>query len=211
MRGRFITLEGVEGAGKTSSISFIRQRLDEADQAVEFTREPGGTPLAEALRGILLGDWEEGVPPLAELLIVFAARAAHLQNKILPLLESGHWVVSDRFTDATYAYQGAGRGLGEAPVSVLESMVQDSFRPDHVLVFDVPVEVGLARARGRREDDNRFDREHAGFMEKVRRCYRERASADPDRYTLIDAALPPHRVHQQIDAVLLRLLHEPPV
>lgn len=204
--GQFITLEGIEGAGKSSGIPFIRERLEAAGQAVEITREPGGTPLAEALRGILLDDWGEGVPPLTELLIVFAARAAHLQNKILPSLEAGSWVVSDRFTDATYAYQGAGRGLGEHRVSVLESMVQNSFRPDHVLVFDVPVEIGLARVRDRRQDDNRFDREVADFMEAVRRCYRERAAAEPERYTLIDAAVPINRVHQQIDAVLRRML-----
>ena len=207
-RGRFITLEGIEGAGKSSSIAFIRKRLGEARQAVEFTREPGGTPLAEALRGVLLADWDEQVPPLSELLIVFAARAAHLNNKIWPLLETGSWVVCDRFTDATYAYQGAGRGLGPAPVSVLEDMVQQSFRPDHVLVLDLPVETGLARVQGRRGGDNRFDREQLSFMETVRRCYRERASAQPERYTVIDATQPPERVHDQIDAVLSRLLQE---
>ncbi len=206
-RGCFITVEGVEGAGKSSCLGFICDRLKAEGLSVVQTREPGGTPLAESLRGVLLDDWEEGMPGMTELLIVFAARAAHLRNRIWPQLEAGSWVVSDRFTDATYAYQGAGRGLSAQPVATLEALVQGPFRPHQVLLFDLPVEEGLARTRKRHDgDNNRFDREALVFMERVRQSYLRRAEEDPERYTIIDAADTPQGVRAQVDAALRQIL-----
>lgn len=209
-RGLFVTLEGIEGAGKSSSQAFVCELLRQMGVSVVHTREPGGTPLAEALRDVLLDDWHEGVPAITELLIVFAARAAHLHNKVWPQLAAGHWVVSDRFTDATYAYQGAGRGLPVRDVATLETLVQKDFRPDHVLLFDVPVEVGLARARKRPGMSNRFDREQLAFMERVRAGYLARAAADPQRYAVIDAVAAPEGVLAQIEGVIRRLARDWP-
>lgn len=205
-RGCFITVEGVEGAGKSSCLGFICGRLEAAGLSVTQTREPGGTPLAEALRGVLLDDWEEGMSGMTELLIVFAARAAHLRNRIWPELEQGRWVVSDRFTDATYAYQGAGRGLTAEPVATLESLVQGPFRPHQVLLFDLSVEEGLARTRKREAVNNRFDREAMAFMERVRQDYLRRAQAEPHRYTIINAGDTPQGVREQLDAALQQII-----
>ncbi len=200
-RGVFITLEGIEGAGKSTSAEFIRNHLRAAGLPVDLTREPGGTPLAEAIRELVLDDWAEGIPLMTELLLVFAARAAHIENRIRPGLARGEWVVSDRFTDATYAYQGAGRDLGTDVVATLEGMVQGSLRPDHVLVFDLPVEQGLARA-ARRGEGNRFERERHEFMQAVRQCYLERARAEPTRYHIIDASLEQPAVEGQLQTLL---------
>lgn len=186
-RGRFIALEGVEGAGKSSQIGFLRDLITAAGHDVTVTREPGGTPLAEAIRGVLLADHGEPMPPMTELLLMFAARAAHCRQRIEPALARGEWVLCDRFVDASYAYQGAARGLGEEAVATLERLALDGLKPDRVLIFDLPVAQGLERTRGRAER-NRFDDEAEAFHERVRAAYLERAAAEPDRYRVIDAS-----------------------
>jgi dTMP kinase len=172
---------------------------------VETTREPGGTPLAEAIRGVLLNDWPDGMPASTELLLMFAARAAHLEQKILPALKKGTWVVCDRFTDASYAYQSAGRGMPPQDIANLERLVQGSLRPDLVLVFDLPVTVGLGRAKSRGQT-NRFETENIAFFERVRQCYLERAAADTSRYAVIDASVAQDQVRLQLHTALQRLL-----
>jgi dTMP kinase len=183
--GRFITLEGGEGVGKTTNLAFIEAWLRERGIAFVRTREPGGTPLGEELRKLLLGF--EAIGPEAELLLVFAARAQHLREVIRPALEQGIWVVSDRFTDASHAYQGGGRGLPAAAIDWLENWVQDDLQPDLTLLLDAPPEVGLARAR-RRGPADRFEAETVDFFQRIRAAYRARAARHPDRIQPIDAA-----------------------
>lgn len=208
-KGKFITLEGIEGAGKSTQIGFIAGCIRRAGQAVEQTREPGGTPLAEAIRELLLADSARDMPATAELLLMFAARATHLSQRIQPALDAGTWVVCDRFTDASYAYQSAGRGVPENQVAALEEIVQGRHRPDLVLIFDLPVEEGLRRARGR-GDANRFEAEQGGFFERVRQCYLERATRDPSRYAVLDARQSETGVQRQILHALQRLDLERP-
>ncbi|MES1925323.1 dTMP kinase [Salinisphaera sp. T31B1] len=184
--GRLITLEGGEGAGKSSQLATVADAIGQAGYEVVQTREPGGTALGEAVRAVLMADFDTPMPAMSELLLMFAARAAHLDEVIEPALARGAWVVSDRFTDASFAYQGQGRGLGDAAVATLEALVQGDRRPDGVLLFDLPVEAGLARA-GRRGEANRFDRETLAFHDTVRAAYRARAAAAPDRYRIIRA------------------------
>lgn len=197
MTARFITLEGGEGAGKSSSLAVIADFLRTRGIAHRVTREPGGTALGEAIRALLLGDAEEGVDPLAELLLVFAARAQHLARVIRPALAAGVWVVCDRFTDASYAYQGGGRELGPVPVAALEQLVHSGLRPDLTLVLDVEPRLGLERIRGRGPQD-RFEREQMAFFERVRTAYRQRSAAEPERCRLIDAGQSPERVASAI-------------
>ena len=204
MNGTFITVEGIEGVGKTTNIGFVQQRLAAAGHDVLLTREPGGTPLAEAIRGLLLDPRYTGMDPMCELQLMFAARAEHLARVIRPALEQGQWVLCDRFTDATYAYQGGGRGIDTASIARLEQLVQGDFRPDLTLLLDVPVEVGLARASDR-SDPDRFEQEQVAFFERVRQAYLERAAAEPQRYRVIDAAQPLENVQQQLMAVLADL------
>lgn len=184
---RFITLEGGEGAGKSSSLAFIEQYFCERNLSLLVTREPGGTPLAEEIRALLLNRREETVTPDAELLLIFAARAQHLAEKIGPALARGDWVLCDRFTDATYAYQGGGRGLSAEKISVLEALVQGDTRPGLTLLLDLPVAQGMARAEARSEKD-RFESEQQEFFERVRASYRARAEAEPQRFRVIDAS-----------------------
>ena len=183
---RFITIEGGEGAGKSTAQRFIADRLAERGITVVQTREPGGTPLAEAIRQTLLSIDGEAPVEMTELLLVFAARAQHLAKVIEPALSNGKWVLSDRFTDATYAYQGAARGLSTATILNLEQLVQSGRKPDKVLILDLPPEIGMARARSRGELD-RFEREDHDFYERVRAGYLARAKAMPERYSVIDA------------------------
>jgi dTMP kinase len=205
MRGRFITVEGGEGVGKTSNLDYVRAALERAGKRVRVTREPGGTPLAERIRELLLDPVHTGMSPDCELLLVFAARAEHLTRVILPALAAGDWVLCDRFTDATYAYQGGGRGLSRQRIAELEAMVQGDVRPDLILLLDVPVEIGLARA-GARGALDRFEQEEVGFFERVRKAYRERAAAAPERYRIIDASQPLTQVQMQIDRALADIL-----
>ncbi len=202
--GRFVTIEGIEGVGKTTQVARLGALLDERGVAHVITREPGGTALAEKIRDLVLSPREEALPPSAELLLMFAARAVHLGNRIEPNLQAGRWVICDRFTDATYAYQGAGRGLQPQDIAVLETLVQGPRRPDLTLLLDVPVEVGLARSKQRDagKTRDRFERERAEFFERVRAGYLARARAEPGRITVIDAALPVDEVSARIVAVL---------
>jgi len=192
-RGRFITLEGIEGAGKSTQRDIVRDRLLAAGAEVTLTREPGGSAIAERIRALLLDNLTQGVDADAELLLMFAARAEHLHKTILPALEAGRWVLCDRFTDATYAYQGGGRGLPRERIAVLEQFVQGALRPDLTLWFDLPAATGLARARDRSTPD-RFESESLAFFERVGAEYRRIAEAHPDRVRRIDAA-------RQLDAV----------
>ncbi|MDX1800527.1 MAG: dTMP kinase [Marinobacter sp.] len=186
-RGLFITFEGAEGVGKSTQIRLAADYLRARGLAVVVTREPGGTPLAEAIREVLLSPRTEPVHETTELLLMFAARAQHLHSLIEPSLAAGHWVLCDRFTDATFAYQGGGRGVSMDRIGQLETLVQGDLRPDHVMLLDAPVDVGLARARHRGELD-RFEQEAAAFFERVRQTYLQRAAAEPARYHVIDAA-----------------------
>lgn len=201
--GKFITIEGTEGVGKTTNIEFIKQWLNENNIDFIATREPGGTPLAEQLRGLLLQPRDEAVDETAELLMVFAARAQHLNQVIIPALEQGKWVLCDRFTDATYAYQGGGRQMNTETIGNLENLVQRALRPDAVLLLDIPVEQGLERARGRGELD-RFEQEDIAFFERVRTTYLQRAKNNDD-YHVLDASQPLEQVQAQLKTVLNQL------
>ncbi|OEC61221.1 dTMP kinase [Pseudomonas sp. ENNP23] len=205
MNGLFITLEGPEGAGKSTNRDFIAARLRERGVEVLLTREPGGTPLAERIRELLLAPSDESMAVDTELLLMFAARAQHLDRVIRPALEAGQVVLCDRFTDATYAYQGGGRGVSMARIAELERFVQGSLRPDLTLVFDLPVEVGLQRAAARGRLD-RFEQEDRSFFETVRQTYLERADQAPERYRVIDAAKPLADVQRYLDTLLPELL-----
>jgi dTMP kinase len=199
--GRFITFEGIEGAGKSSNISHAEALLRARKKSVVVTREPGGTPLGEALRELLLGHLHGAVSSKTELLMMFAARSQHLESKILPAVERGEWVICDRFTDATYAYQGGGRQLDTAVISALESLVQDEFRPDLTMLLDLPVAVGLERA-GKRSSPDRFETEQHDFFERVREAYLQIAAAEPQRVRVVDASLPLDQVQLQIESIL---------
>ncbi len=199
--GRFLTLEGIEGAGKSSQMAMIRTTLEALGYRVVLTREPGGAPIAERVRQVLLDPDNQGMAADAELLLVFAARAEHLAKTIRPALARGDWVVCDRFTDATYAYQGGGRGLDPARVGLLETFVQGELRPDLTLLFDLPVDLGLARA-GRRSAPDRFEGETRRFFDGARANYLARAQAEPGRMRLIDASAPLEAVSQAVAAVI---------
>lgn len=203
-RGLFITLEGTEGVGKSTNLQFICDWLARRGVSYLCTREPGGTPLAESLRELLLASREEAFDPMAELLVVFAARAQHLAQCIVPTLEKGEWVICDRFTDATYAYQGGGRGLDQNAIATLENLVQGSLRPDAVIILDVSPDIGLQRARGRGQPD-RFEAEQVQFFERVRAAYLRRAAADPARYFVVDASRSLEAVQNDLQTILMSL------
>ncbi|HCG40236.1 dTMP kinase [Stutzerimonas kunmingensis] len=205
MKGLFVTLEGPEGAGKSTNREYLAERLRASGVDVVLTREPGGTPLAERIRELLLTPADEPMAVDTELLLVFAARAQHLAQVIRPALERGAVVLCDRFTDATYAYQGGGRGLSIERIAQLEAFVQGELRPDLTLIFDLPVEVGLARAAARGRLD-RFEQEGLRFFESVRRAYLERAKAAPSRYRIIDAGQPLNVVQQDVQALIPDLM-----
>ncbi|MGB0712266.1 MAG: dTMP kinase [Gammaproteobacteria bacterium] len=204
-QGRFITLEGGEGAGKTTCLNQIRARLEGAGVDVVSTREPGGTELSEHLRDILLGHEYTGMADDTELLLVFAARAEHLARVIKPALDAGRWVLCDRFTDATYAYQGSGRGVSMERIAQLEHWVQGTLRPDATILLDVPVDVGLKRA-GQRSEPDRFEREREEFFHRVRKGYLRRAREEPSRFSVVDAGQTLERVGSDLDAVMDSLL-----
>lgn len=201
----FITLEGPEGAGKSTNREYLAQRLRDQGMRVLLTREPGGTPLAERIRELLLEPSEEPMAADTELLLVFAARAQHLAQVIRPALQRGEVVICDRFTDATYAYQGGGRGLSIERIAQLESFVQGELRPDLTLVFDLPVEIGLQRAVARGRLD-RFEQEQRSFFEAVRSSYLQRAADYPQRYRVLDAAQPLEQVQVALDQLLPEIL-----
>lgn len=201
MHGKFITIEGTEGVGKTTNIEFIQTWLNQ--QQVDFvtTREPGGTPLAEQIRELLLTPRDEKVCNSAELLLMFAGRAQHLDQVIVPAIQSGLCVVCDRFTDATYAYQGFGRGMDSTLIAHLERLVQAELRPDLTLILDIPVEIGLQRASQRSAPD-RFEREQTEFFERVRQGYLSIAANEPERCVVIDASQPLEDVQRDITTAL---------
>jgi dTMP kinase len=200
-RGRFITLEGIDGAGKSTHLPWVKERLERDGRHVWSTREPGGTPLGERLRELLL---HESMSHLGEALLMFAARREHCEREIWPRLERGTWVVSDRFTDATYAYQGGGHALPYDTIAALERVVLGDFRPDLTFVFDVPVDVARQRlAKGRTLD--KFERERSDFFSRVREVYLARARAEPARIRVVDTTRPREQVRAEIESILARL------
>jgi dTMP kinase len=214
IRGKFITIEGSEGVGKTTQIAALRESLAERGLEVIVTREPGGTPRAERIRELLLTPTDEPMPMTCELLLMFAARATHIENLIRPALERGAWVVCDRFTDATYAYQGYGRGVRREEIASLELFVQAELRPDLTLLLDAPIDIGAARAANRDAETggerDRFEQERSEFFERVRNGYLERARSQPGRFAIIDATADRESVQQAIRAeVEIRLFMRP--
>jgi dTMP kinase len=207
MLGKFISLEGGEGVGKTTNIAYIQSLLEEHDISVMLTREPGGTPLAEALRQLLLDKNQEEITEQAELLMMFAARAQHIKHVIKPALKQGTWVLCDRFTDATYAYQGGGRAMDILAINWLENFVQGELRPDLTLLLDAPVQVGMNRAAQRGKLD-RFELEKITFFEKVRAAYLAMAEQQPARIKVIDAAQNLEHVQAKIYQLITQFLHD---
>ena len=199
--GKFITLEGIEGVGKTTNREYIRSLLEQAGKPCVETREPGGTPLGEALREMLLEHKHAGMSSDAELLMMFASRAEHLHKVILPALEEGKNVLCDRFTEATYAYQGGGRGINENRIAELENWVQGELRPDLTIILDAPVETGRERA-GRRSAPDRIEKEQNDFFERVRQTYLQLANHYPHRIAVVDASVTVEQVQDQIYHVM---------
>ena len=199
----FISLEGLDGAGKSTHIAWIEDRLRRAGVDLLSTREPGGTPLGETLRELLL---HQTMDLRTETLLMFAARNEHWRTRILPALAAGRWVLCDRYTDASFAYQGGGRGLGAAPVEVLESWVQQGRGPDCTLLFDVPLDVARARLAQGRAHSDRFEREDAAFFERTRQAYHDRVAADPARFRVIDARRSIEDIRAELDGILDGLL-----
>ncbi|TXH68420.1 MAG: dTMP kinase [Thiothrix sp.] len=210
-KGLLLTLEGGEGAGKTTSRSYISEFLKQQGIQVVETREPGGTEVSEAIRQVLLDSSLPKMHPDTELLLMFAARNEHLQKKILPALEAGNWVICDRFTDATYAYQGYGRGLDQVRIAALETWVQGSLRPDYTLLFDIDVNLGMQRVRSRSQQlalsTDRFEQEQLEFFERIREGYLERAKRYPEQYRIVDAAEPLNSVQKQLEQILRAILN----
>ncbi len=206
MSGKFIVLEGVEGAGKSTNLAFIRDWLIDRGRAVLTTREPGGTPIGEQIRAILLNPDNGGMCVDTEALLMFAARAQHVAERIKPALERGQWVISDRFVDASYAYQGVARGMPFQRLDALADWTLGDFRADMTFIFDLPPEVGMARVMARGEGRDRFEQEDLAFFERVRQAYLDRAAQAPERYAVIDAAQPLAAVRRQIEQVLERML-----
>tara|TARA_R110002095_G_scaffold89396_1_gene78007 strand:- start:1355 stop:1987 length:633 start_codon:yes stop_codon:yes gene_type:complete len=204
--GKFITLEGVEGVGKSTHLGFIASYLEKAGKTVLTTREPGGTSIAENIRSLLLDHHEELLCNEAELLLMFAARAQHINHVIKPALHAGKWVVCDRFTDATYAYQGGGRHFNTQDITWIENFVQKGLTPDKTVLLDLAVEVGLQRAAKRSEPD-RFESEQQIFFENVRTVYLSRAKAEPNRFCVVDASQSIPLVQQSIAKHLDKVLN----
>jgi len=205
-RGRFITLEGGEGAGKSTQARFIRDWLEARGRSVVLTREPGGSPLAEAIRHLVLGDWAEGISPSTETLLMFAARSQHWTTTIKPALRAGRDVVCDRFVDSSFAYQGQRKGITERRLRMLERMVLGKRKPDLTLLFDIDPELGLRRTRERGEDNNRFEEETLTFQRQVREAFLARAQAEPERFVVIDASRDAEAVSADVAAALAERL-----
>lgn len=202
MAGKFITFEGIDGAGKSTHIAWLLETLKAAGHQVVATREPGGTPLGEKLRALLL---HEAMHLDTEALLMFAARREHLDKLILPALAAGQWVVSDRFSDASYAYQGGGRGMAKDKLLALEQWVHGGFQPDLTLVFDLDPAIAAQRLSGTGNAPDRFEREPAEFFAAVREAYLERAALDPGRVRLIDASVGPEEVRAQLEQIVAAL------
>jgi len=205
MRGKFLTIEGQDGAGKTTNVAVMRDYL--SSQKIDFiqTREPGGTVFGEKIRELILNSLDDQIGDKAELLLMFAARAQHIETVIEPALAQGKWVLCDRFTDASYAYQGAGRGIDPADILLLETCVQKGLTPDLTLILDLPSEVGESRA-GQRSTPDRFEQQKMDFKQRVRTCYLQRASAEPERIKVIDASQDRDTVAQQVNIRLAEFM-----
>ncbi len=204
-KGLFLVLEGGEGVGKSTNMAFIQNYLRQQGIRFQHSREPGGTELAEKIRALILSKHDESVSNMTELLLMFAARAQHIDQKINPVLNCGEWLVCDRFTDATYAYQGGGRGFDKSLIEELEQLVQGDLRPDCTIILDAPVEVGFARAHARAELD-RMESESKSFHESVRQSYLERAAHIPEKYAVINAEQPLEGVQAELQQQLDRLI-----
>ncbi|MFT6094255.1 MAG: dTMP kinase [Pseudohongiellaceae bacterium] len=207
MKGKFLTIEGVEGVGKSTNLQSIKQILENRNIDFIATREPGGTLIAEKIRTLLLEHHEEKLCELSELLLVFAARAQHLETVIKPALEIGTWVLCDRFTDATYAYQGGGRGLSSKTISLLENLTQGSLRPDFTLILDLDPRIGLTRAKNRGELD-RIEIEKTAFFEKVRDTYLTISNQEPERCKIVDASRSIDAVSNDVTEHLMTFIRE---
>ena len=202
--GKFITFEGIEGVGKSTNIAHLTQVIEKRGNTVLTTREPGGTPMAERIRDLVAEHGDEAMPDIAELLLVFASRALHVNNVIRPALAAGTWVVCDRFTDSSRAYQGGGRGLPQDDIDRLADWVHGDLRPDLTILLDAPVETGMNRA-GRRGDPDRFELERDEFFTRVRETYLRLAEAEPDRFVVVDATQDVDTVRQTIETIATRL------
>lgn len=207
LRGKFITIEGIEGVGKSTNIDTLVKRIEAAGHKVLKTREPGGTPYAEDIRDILMNRSEEPLPEIAELLLMFAARSLNVNNVISPALEAGTWVVCDRFTDSSRAYQGGGRGLPMETVDRLADWVHGDLWPDLTILLDAPVELGMERA-GRRGAPDRFEQERHEFFERVRACYHEIAAREPDRVVVVDTSRSLEAVQADVVAIADQILQD---
>jgi len=199
--GKFITVEGIEGVGKSTNVAFLREAIEKRGYEVLTTREPGGTPMAERIREMLIEHGDETVPDITELLLMFASRSLHVNNVIQPALAAGTWVVCDRFTDASRAYQGGGRGFPQEDINRLAEWVHGDLRPDLTILLDAPVETGMSRA-GRRGSPDRIEIERADFFERVRECYLSLAENDPERFAVIDASRDIDAVRVSIESVI---------
>jgi dTMP kinase len=202
MTAKFISIEGIEGAGKSTQLAFIEQFLLQHNKTVVVTREPGGTPLGEQIRGLLLAPSTSPMAVDTELLLMFAARAEHCDKVITPALERGDWVLSDRFTDATFAYQGGGRGIDKQRISVISDWVLKGLTPDLTFIFDLPVDVGQLRVLSRNEGVDRFEQEKVDFFEKIRASYLARAKAEPERIKVIDSSRSIAEIQVQLTEIL---------
>ncbi len=205
-RGKFITVEGIEGVGKSTNIDVLVRRIEAAGHRVLTTREPGGTPLAEDIRDIVQHRGDEPIPEIAELLLIFAARSLNVNNVILPALEAGTWVVSDRFTDSSRAYQGGGRGIPMETVDRIADWVHGETWPDLTILLDAPVEIGMERA-GKRSAPDRFEQERHDFFQRVRECYLQIASNEPNRFVVIDTTQPLAEVSAEVEALADQLIN----
>ena len=205
--GLFITLEGIEGVGKTTLMGFLAKYWHQYKVPLLATREPGGTPLADDIRHFLLSEHEETVLPETELLLMFAARAQHVQNIICPALQKGKLVLCDRFTDTSYAYQGSGRGVDKAKIEILEKVIQDGLKPDLTILLDAPIDICLQRIQAREKTD-RFESETKQFFQKARNAYLDMAAADKERFRIIDATQPIEIIHEQLLEILKPILIE---
>jgi dTMP kinase len=196
-----VTIEGIEGVGKSSMVSRVQRNLEGRGRRVDVTREPGGTPIGDRLRELVLASGDTVPTSDTELLLIFAARAQHLARRIRPNLDAGVWIVCDRFTDATYAYQGGGRGIAAERIRTIEQWVQGDVRPYRTVLLDAPVELALSRAKGRGSSD-RFERETLAFFERARATYLERAEAEPERFRVVDASQEPEYVGAAVAAAV---------
>lgn len=202
---RFITIEGIEGVGKSTAVSYLKSLLDAAQIAYTHTREPGGTPMAEAIRGVLLAHYEEPVTPMTEVLMMFAGRSQHVENCIKPALASGQWVISDRFTDASFAYQSAGRGVDETILSSLARWVHPTVNPDLTILLDAPVALAMERVTRRGKQADRFEVEAHTFFERIKAGYLKRAAAEPERFVIVDASQSLEGVQAQLRLIFEQL------